>query len=382
MHIMHSPRDWRRDVTAALLGTLAPLFAARAQGTTLGAIRGTVRDSGGGGIVGAEVSAEGVASRTRSDSTGSFRIERIAAGRVVLRIRRLGYASAAQPVSVAGGSVARVDVVLAGLAARLPTVVVREGPTASESRLAGFNARRLKKVGYFITRDRIDRSNAATMADLLREIPGVRFVSPPGGPAHAVRLRGANCAPLVFVDGFAATAGEFDLDDVDAESLEGVEIYPDMMSVPPALLGPRGLERCGVIAMWTRPFRPRAHDVEENEEDLERLVRQAKAYTADAVDVQAAPIAGSVVPGYPDSLWAARVSGRAVLEFVVDSGGAVVDGTVRTVTTTDARFAAAARAALADARFTAARRGGRRVAQVVQLPFAFDRPNDSAPGRP
>ena len=346
-----------------------------------GVARGTVYDSAGGVLSGATVFGVGTAVRARTAENGVFRLERLPVGRATLEIRRFGFAPRSVDVDVVRGADVRVDVRLLSIPQRLQIVEVRERPTASSSRLAGYNERRLKKVGYFITRERIDQANSRHLTDLLTQIPGVRFFSERGGPTHSLRLRGARCPPLVFIDGSPATSGEFDLDNVDLGMVEGIEVYPDMMSIPPELLGPRDLDRCGVIAIWSRPFRPRPAPPKRPDVDAEQLVAQKIAFTTNEVDVPARLQPGTGLPVYPQSLWEAAIDGRAVLEFMVDSTGAVASETIETVSSTHQLFTSAARAALSTAEFIPAIRGGRSVAQIVQLPFVFTPPSKVS-GRP
>lgn len=89
------------------------------------------------------------------------------------------------------------------------------------------------------------------------------------------------------------------------------------------------------------------------------------------VEVPAAMLAGGRSPRYPESLRASRTEGRVVVQFVVDTTGRVEPGTVRVVSSSDDRFAAAVRTALPSLRFAPARAGGGRVRQLVELPFEF-----------
>lgn len=361
----------RVRVTATLLWTTGVPSLVVAQGVGKGSIRGTVHDSVGGVIAGATIVVVGSTVAARSAENGSFRLDSIPAGRVRLQVHRLGFSPRTLETDVAAALESRVEISLSPVPQRLGPVQVSERRTSSDERLAGYNARRERKVGYFVTRERIEAASSRRLTDLLSEIPGVRFFSERGGPARALRLRGAKCPPLVFLDGSPATAGEFDLDIIDPSTVEGIEIYPDMMSVPPELLGPRDLDQCGVIAIWSRPFRPRPRPPRRTGADPAQLVADHLAFTEGDVDVPARLQAGSGYPFYPDSLWEAGVEGRAVLEFVVDSTGSLIAETIRIVSTTHPLFAAAARDALLSAAFVPAMRRGQRVAQLVQLPFVF-----------
>ena len=345
-----------------------------ASGQPVGSLYGVVRDSLGGGIVGAHISVTGSAKRISTESDGAFSLPGLPTGEVTVHVRRLGYRPDSARARIEAGGSTRIELNLSPLAARMPVVEVRGRGQAYDSRLAGFNARREKKVGHFVTRARLDALSSARFVDVLREIPGVRMRVLRGG-VTTVTMRGSRCSPLVFMDGFPATAGVMDLDMIDLASVEGIEVYSGVATVPAEFVSVRGLESCGVIAIWSRPFRNRQRRRGPVDlADLERLIAERKVYTAEHVDRPAVLTAGpEASPTYPDSLWNARVSGSAVAEFIVDADGYVESGTVRIVSSTHPYFASAVRSSLEGATFRAAELGGQGVRQMVQLPFRFER---------
>ena len=80
---------------------------------------------------------------------------------------------------------------------------------------------------------------------------------------------------------------------------------------------------------------------------------------------------GGAQPRYPEMLRRAGVTGRVVVRFVVDTAGRVEPGSVRVVESDHELFAQAVRAALPRLRFAPAEAGGRRVRQLVEMPFEF-----------
>ncbi len=77
---------------------------------------------------------------------------------------------------------------------------------------------------------------------------------------------------------------------------------------------------------------------------------------------------------YPAALLLSRVSGRVILEAVIDTSGRVQEGTVRVVESSDGRFNQAAKAYLQAARFTPGRIAGRAVRVRLQMPVEFKLP--------
>jgi protein TonB len=88
-------------------------------------------------------------------------------------------------------------------------------------------------------------------------------------------------------------------------------------------------------------------------------------------DAGAKQIPGSGLLRYPDAMRAANREGEVYTMFVVDERGLVDTSSFRVVKSTDPAFTAAVRAALPTMRFTPARKAGRAVRQVVELPFTF-----------
>jgi hypothetical protein len=260
--------------------------------------------------------------------------------------------------------------------------------SATERRLQGFYARRnSKNGGYFITREQIESRNATNALQLLRGVPSVHILGN-SRLGYGVQLRSNKCAPLVFIDGFPASAGPYDFESIDPASVEGIEIHAGLGSVPPEFLGPRGLDQCGVIAIWGRQAAvPRGDrrlrqvtSADKAATRVKAMVAASMAYASGSVDIQALLQRGSFTPVYPPSLMSTRVKARVQVEFVVDTAGQILWDTYSVVASTDSRFNATVRDALLDAQFSTAMRAGRRVAQVVQVATILSPP--VVPGEP
>jgi TonB family protein len=307
--------------------------------------------------------------------TGEYILRDVPVGTTTISVRRLGFHPRSATVSVSDSNDTHSDFVLAQVARMLSSVAVQANAARQpqDERLAGFNARAQHGAGgRYITREQIDANPNSRLIDALRHMPGVRVINLRGAAGRSVVLGGANCPPTVFVDGFAASLGSVDLDMFDLGSTEGVEVYTGSSSIPPELLPAQGQERCGVIAIWGRAAHMRRSSRDAvAAEDVAELVANGAVLTADQVEVPAAYEEGSAAPIYPPDLLKSRVSGRVVLEFVVDVDGRVELGTIGVVSSTNRAFVDAARNALAQARFSAATVANRAVRQLVQAPFDF-----------
>lgn len=98
---------------------------------------------------------------------------------------------------------------------------------------------------------------------------------------------------------------------------------------------------------------------------------EAKVYTALEVDRMVERYESSAAPVYPPELSARGTEGQVEAEYVVDIAGRVDTTTIQVMRSDHPRFTESVRAALAEARFRPARRGGKAVRQLVQQRFRF-----------
>ena len=246
------PSDFLRMSLFVFAIALFPAIAA-AQGVApgTGRVRGMVHDSLGRPIAGAQVSLAGRESPAETDERGAFEVTATADGPLTVRVRRIGFHPDSMRVMVSAGQAAPLDIVLSRIAVELQAVVVM-GRKHLTGPLAGFYERRARGIGRFLTRDDLEKQNQANMIDVLRTMPGVRVVTQ-GQFRRVVRFRGASCSPLTWVNGAPLLAGEYDLDAFDPRSFEGVEVYSGTASVPVQFLGNRNLSgECGTIVLWLR----------------------------------------------------------------------------------------------------------------------------------
>lgn len=94
-------------------------------------------------------------------------------------------------------------------------------------------------------------------------------------------------------------------------------------------------------------------------------------FPAERVERQAFLRAGGLAPRYPNSLRAAGIEGQVTALFVVSETGRVEPSTVRFTRSDNGLFEDSVREALEQMRFIPAEVGGRKVRQLVQMPFVF-----------
>jgi protein TonB len=80
---------------------------------------------------------------------------------------------------------------------------------------------------------------------------------------------------------------------------------------------------------------------------------------------------GGEAPEYPGSLKDSGVEGQVLAQFVVNESGRYEGGTLKILSSSNPAFTAAVKDALPRMRFSAAQIGGKKVEQLVQMPFQF-----------
>lgn len=344
---------------------------ARAQGAT-GSIAGSIRDSTGTPISMVEVGIAGTTLRTTTDGTGAYRLVAVPLGTHTVRARRLGFRAIDRAVTVSDGATVPLSITLAALARELDPVVVQAALDRRARYLAGFYERRRMGIGKFITQDRLDAHTGTLPQMLAAELPGVRVVSN-RTVSQGIRLRGQSCPPLLWLDGSPAPAAEFDLSTLPLSSLSAIEIYYGPSTVPGEFQLSRGQHACGVVVAWSRMYDgPPRVKKQKKRAQLDSAIASLRVYSADEVQ-QPARVDSTKLrsPAYPDSLYAYRVEGEVLAEFVIDTTGEVREGSVGIVSATHRLFADAVERALFASTFEPARHEGRKVPQVMILPFRF-----------
>ena len=223
--------------TPALLALLALALAPahlQAQDSTLTGV--VVAAGTAAPLEGARVTVLGTPLLQTTDAEGRFRLAGLPAGRVTVRVVRIGY----QPAEVgarAGGAGLRIE--LRESSVQLDEIVVTGQPGETERRAVG-NA-----IATIDAADALERSGTGEIANLVNgRAPGVTVIPGTGragaGPTITVRGLGSlslNSQPLLYVDGVrvtndvatgpsAAAGGSIisRLNDLAPEDIESIEI--------------------------------------------------------------------------------------------------------------------------------------------------------------
>lgn len=205
---------------------------------------------------------------TISDDEGRFRLSSVVPGMDTLVIRLLEFESDRIPLTIAPGGRHRLELVVAYPSATLEELVVEVARTRSE-RMRGFEHRRRRGIGSFITREEIERRNPPYLSwlfwglkrvrvrggQVLLDARGVNLTLRPslsieGEPITIMRDTG-ECAPAIFVDG-VKRGPLTHVDDIFPEEVAGIEVYASPFI--PARFSD-AFNRCGSIVIWRRSGR-------------------------------------------------------------------------------------------------------------------------------
>jgi hypothetical protein len=227
--------------------TAAPLARGGPPRTGTGRVVGRVVMANGKPVAQARITFRDVRvadSLAISDSSGVFRFSNLPAGTFMLDAVKIGMAPSSGSVSIRAGGVGSATITMSERVVTLETQKVTS--TASTDR-TGFEDRRKRGFGTFITGDDLMKRTNRVISDALISVPGLRI----GGTDQMGRnvLAGrAGCAPDVWLNGMRAPEGMRNIDDsVPPGQIKGIEVY-----APGEAPGQFGGGNCTTILIWMK----------------------------------------------------------------------------------------------------------------------------------
>jgi len=241
--------------TLALLCVTVSTAAAqdRSSESRVARLTGRVADAVGAAIVKAEILVTNTSVRAETGTDGRFELENLPSGPVEVIVRRIGFSPAKIPLDLGAGEMRDIRVLLSPVAMVMDSVsVVAEAPVI-EKAFNGFEARKSRGFGTFITREQIDKKNPRVTTDLFRTVSGVKLLRESGTPTVVSTRLGttAYCPVRYFIDGASYQLYGQSIDTmIQVADIGAIEVYPGGATVPPQFGGRESA--CGVIAIWTR----------------------------------------------------------------------------------------------------------------------------------
>ena len=216
-------------------------------------LRGTVVDTAGEAIAEVDVGIVSLRRLAKTDEHGRFTFTDLPTGAVELSLRRLGY----QPTKVTlvvGQLTDTVRVVLQHHPTTLAAIELEERAMRQMLWIEDFHRRRMSGMGTYLSREEIESRRASRASDLLRNLPGIRFVNMQGRTGVrfvSAAIQRRDCIPMIWIDGQRAPGME--IDEVVVTNIEGIELYNGPSTTPMRFSQSQSLRSsCGTIVIWSR----------------------------------------------------------------------------------------------------------------------------------
>ena len=182
-----------------------------------------------------------------TDESGRFTIADVPGIQDTIQIRYLGFEPSKTPVELQPGHLTDVTLLLGRTVIEVAELEV-EVRRLMSAKLRGFEQRRRKGFGKFITPQQIEQRQPRYTSDMLRGLGGVLVGRDELGGADVAFTRGSSgtCRPDLYLDG--QPMSQMKVDDIPATDLMAIEIYQGTTQMPPQWA--RG--SCGLVVVWTR----------------------------------------------------------------------------------------------------------------------------------
>lgn len=221
-------------------------------------LRGSILDDATGQpIANASVRIANTALTAVSQPDGRFEFAQLPTGDYRVRIEHISYATSTHALPVRS---ADLDATIRMAPDAIPLAAIRVTAFSRRLERAGFYDRQKRGIGTFIGRRQIDEMNVQYASDLLRAVPGVRLLSQSArrSAARNQTVGRGSCRYRFIIDGTRVLA-DYEMDNLDAHAIEGVEVYAGSAEVPaefrPQMTADPAAATCGVIAVWMRDSR-------------------------------------------------------------------------------------------------------------------------------
>jgi hypothetical protein len=162
-----------RILVGALILALVSRGAAIAQ--TGSTIAGVVLDETGRPIEGADVYAFPEKNRAKSDSAGKFSIPNLPSGYYHVRVRRIGFRPTELTTELGSNGKVDLKIEMAVRPAMLDSVIVQADGKCAAVSFTGFNCRKQRGKGIFLTDDDLADKGAIELGEVFRDVDGFRL---------------------------------------------------------------------------------------------------------------------------------------------------------------------------------------------------------------
>lgn len=183
-----------------------------------------------------------------TDAEGRFSIEDVAPGLDTVQVRYFGFEPNTTEVDLRPGHITQATLLISNAVLEVADLTVQVRRTYT-GKLQGFEERRFKGFGDFITPQQIERRQPRVASDMLRGIAGVVVGSEQLGRTEVYFTKGGTagrCYPTIWLDG--QPMRNMNIDEITASDLLAMELYMGGTQMPPQWAS----NSCGLIIVWTK----------------------------------------------------------------------------------------------------------------------------------
>jgi hypothetical protein len=183
-----------------------------------------------------------------TDADGRFSIKDVAPGVDTVQVRYFGFEPSTTEVDLQPGHITEATLLVSNTVLEVADLRV-EVRRIYTGKLRGFEERRAKGFGDFITPQQIERRQPRIASDMLRGIAGVVVGSEQLGYTDVYFTKGSTagrCYPTIWLDG--QPMRDMNIDEITAADLLAIELYQGGTQMPPQWAS----NSCGLIIVWTK----------------------------------------------------------------------------------------------------------------------------------
>jgi hypothetical protein len=243
---------------------------------------GSIRDSAGHPIAGAQISVDALGRRTTADDSGHYLLSGLSPGLRLVHVRRVGYTPVGKMVRLVDGENRLTDLTLDRVVVELDTVTTKA--KSHDVEMIEFEEHRKIGLGHFVTRASLDSFRGRPIFEAFAQMNGLQFVRGYASQLWIASSRGrkslnqkcatledktaedkakfsviecALCFPRVYLDMMLLSRPEVgdrysvpNLNTFSPDQLEGIEVFTGASQTPVRWAGLGS--QCGVIVLHTR----------------------------------------------------------------------------------------------------------------------------------
>lgn len=214
---------------------------------------GHIVDDKGAPIAHADVQLEGSNVRGTTSDSGTFALRDLPAGSQTIQVRKVGFAATDTALMLSSRSPVQLEWRVHPAPVTLNTVNVKAIREAALVKV-GFEQRRKRGIGHYLTEDEVHNRGGMVLSDLMRTMPGLIVRQTRNGQVilqgRGTQIQNRGCVVYLLDRTPIADRPLGSIDDiVKPDDIIGLEVYQPAESPADVVIAP---PNCAVVVIWTR----------------------------------------------------------------------------------------------------------------------------------